>query len=99
IESTEQVLRAVGAAFQHKFDKKEKTDLSTDIEKIINVLDAQAAIPGVMTKKESNSLFTACYPLHPVSAILLPALCQKIAQNERTLFSYLGGYEDFGLQD
>ena len=99
IESTEQVLRVVGAAFQHKFDKKEKTDLSTDIEKIINVLDAQAAIPGVMTKKESNSLFTACYPLHPVSAILLPALCQKIAQNERTLFSYLGSYEDFGLQD
>lgn len=99
IESTEQVLRVVGAAFEHKFDDKEKNYLSTDIEKIINILDAQAAIPGVMTKEESIALFTTCYPLHPVSAILLPALCQKIAQNERTLFSYLGSYEDFGLQD
>lgn len=99
IESTEQVLRVVGAAFQHKFDKKEKAELSVDIEQTIDVLEGQAAIPGVMTRKESVSLFLSCYPLHPVSAILLPALCQKIAQNERTLFSYLGSYEDFGLQD
>jgi len=29
----------------------------------------------------------------------LPVLCQKVAQNERTLFSYLGSHEEFGLQD
>lgn len=99
IESTEQVLRVVGAAFEHDFKKTEQSVLNSKIKKIINVLDKQGALPGVMTKSEQSSLFTSCYPLHPVSAILLPALCQKIAQNERTLFSYLGSFEDFGLQD
>lgn len=30
-----------------------------------------------------------CYPLHPVTAFILPRLSEKIAQNERTLFTYL----------
>lgn len=99
IESTEQVLRVVGAAFEHNFKKAEQAALTSRIKKIISILDKQAALPGVMTKSELSSLFDSCYPLHPVSAVLLPALCQKIAQNERTLFSYLGSYEEFGLQD
>lgn len=99
IESTEQVLRVVGAAFEHSFNKVEQATLSSKVKKIITALDKQAALPGVMTKNELSSLFYSCYPLHPVSAVLLPALCQKIAQNERTLFSYLGSYEEYGLQD
>lgn len=30
-----------------------------------------------------------CYPLHPVSLFILPRLSEKIAQNERTLFTFL----------
>lgn len=30
-----------------------------------------------------------CYPLHPVSTFILPRLSEKIAQNERTLFTFL----------
>ena len=30
-----------------------------------------------------------CYPLHPVTTFLLPRLSEKIAQNERTLFTFL----------
>ena len=36
--------------------------------------------------------------MHPLSALLLPILCQKIAQNERTLFNYLGSDERFGFK-
>ena len=39
-----------------------------------------------------NSLDTAvngCYPLHPVSSFILPLLSEKVAQNERTLFTFL----------
>lgn len=41
---------------------------------------------------EENSLDTAiygCYPLHPVSTFILPRLSEKVAQNERTLFTFL----------
>ncbi|MBK8605115.1 MAG: hypothetical protein IPN87_19385 [Saprospiraceae bacterium] len=31
--------------------------------------------------------------------MILPTLCQKVAQNERTLFSYLGSQEYFGFKD
>lgn len=30
-----------------------------------------------------------CYPLHPVTTFLLPRLSERIAQNERTLFTFL----------
>ena len=33
-----------------------------------------------------------CYPLHPVSTFILPRLSEKIAQNERTLFTFLSAH-------
>ena len=33
----------------------------------------------------------ACYPLHPLSALVLPELCSRWGQHERTLFSFLAG--------
>lgn len=38
-----------------------------------------------------------CYPLHPVSTFLLPRLSEKVAQNERTLFTFLSSSEDKSL--
>ena len=31
----------------------------------------------------------SCYPLHPLTAMVLPELCSRYGQNERTLFSFL----------
>ena len=33
----------------------------------------------------------SCYPLHPLTAVLLPELCSRYGQHERTLFSFLAG--------
>ena len=99
LESAEQVLRVVAAAFEHKFKSAEQVAISSTVEKIVDLLEEQIALPGAMSHVEATALFSSCYPLHPVSALLLPTLCQKIAQNERTLFSYLGSHEEFGLQD
>ena len=44
-------------------------------------------------------IIKGCYPLHPISALLLPKLSQKIAQNERTLFTFLSTYEKNSLGD
>ncbi len=99
LESAEQVLRIVGAAFEHHFTIKEKAKLRKQTSKIVQLLIEQNAIPGVLDEKATTDLLCNSYPLHPVSAILLPLLCQKVAQNERTLFSYLGSHEEYGLQD
>lgn len=36
-------------------------------------------------------LLYACYPLHPLSLEVLPELCARYGQNERTLLSFLAG--------
>ena len=98
LESAEQVLRVVSAAFEYNFDKQQQQTLSEKTAKVVNVLIKQKAIPGSLKFDEAVNLYSHCYPLHPVTAVILPLLCQKVAQNERTLFSYLGSHEDFGLQ-
>ncbi len=99
LESAEQVLRVVAAAFRYTLSEADQRRLRQSVKSQVEGLHSQRALPGGLAVKESVDLFTKCYPLHPVSAMLLPALCQKIAQNERTLFSYLGSQESNGLGD
>lgn len=55
---------------------------------------------ALRTRYEKHTLFVdaadeletaifGCYPLHPVSTFILPRLSEKVAQNERTLFTFL----------
>jgi hypothetical protein len=99
LESAEQVLRVVSSAFEQRLTKTDIKKVAAATKNVVEVLIDQDSIPGVLSKKEAMDLFASCYPLHPVSAVLLPLLCQKVAQNERTLFSYLGSHEEYGLQD
>lgn len=36
-----------------------------------------------------EKIIANCYPLHPVSIFILPRLSERVAQNERTLFTFL----------
>lgn len=47
--------------------------------------------------KISRELISSVYPLHPVAAVILPFLCHKHAQNDRTLFTFLTSNEPFSL--
>lgn len=42
-----------------------------------------------MTEEEVKKTIIGCYPLHPVSTFILPRLSERVAQNERTLFTFL----------
>ena len=42
-----------------------------------------------MTEDEVKKTIVGCYPLHPVSTFILPRLSERVAQNERTLFTFL----------
>lgn len=98
LESSEQVLRVVAAAFDNQLNNTEAAKLRKSIASIVKDLDCENALPGTLASGEAVDLFANCYPLHPVTSLLLPLLCQKVAQNERTLFSYLGSHEEAGLQ-
>ena len=97
-ESPEQILRVVSAAFKHEFNVSEKEKIQKKVTRTCKVLIREKALPISIENHEAHDLFTSCYPLHPVSAMLLPMLCQKVAQNERTLFTYLGSNQEYGLQ-
>ncbi|MCL2063958.1 MAG: hypothetical protein FWG98_06260 [Candidatus Cloacimonetes bacterium] len=40
-------------------------------------------------KDEIENVIFGCFPLHPISTFILPRLSEKVAQNERTLFTFL----------
>ena len=39
--------------------------------------------------EELDDIVYSCYPLHPISTFILPRLSERVAQNERTLFTFL----------
>ncbi len=45
---------------------------------------------GVADLADPN-VVASCYPLHPLAALVLPELCSRYGQHERTLFSFLTG--------
>ncbi|AGB42038.1 hypothetical protein Halha_2155 [Halobacteroides halobius DSM 5150] len=50
--------------------------------------------PDYNEQEKEEYILRGCYPLHPLTTILLPKLSQKIAQNERTIFTYLSTEEE-----
>ena len=40
-----------------------------------------------------SAVFVGCYPLHPITTFMLPRISEKVAQNERTLFTFISGQE------
>jgi hypothetical protein len=99
LEAAEQVLRIVAAAFDAQLSSADRRVIKSDVAKIVEVLDSASALPPGLGRRQAAELFEACYPLHPLAALVLPTLCQRVAQNERTLFSYLGSHEPSGLRD
>ena len=49
------------------------------------------------TQDGIQSAIYGCYPLHPASTFILPRLSEKVAQNERTLFTFLSSEEKHTL--
>lgn len=45
-----------------------------------------------------NEIIQGCYPLHPITMFLLPRISEKIAQNERTLFTFLSAEDKYTLR-
>jgi hypothetical protein len=46
---------------------------------------------------EATRVIEGCYPLHPLSTFILPRISERVAQNERTLFTFLAAHEKRAL--
>ncbi len=99
LESAEQTLKVVSKAISHDFNEVELKSINSRVSEITTALNNENALPSVLQLEDATTLFESCYPLHPIASLILPFLCQKLAQNERTLFSFLGSREEFGFED
>jgi len=97
VETVTQSLHIMGRVFQNKLNKTQLKPIQITIKDTVKTLQKNNLLPTSLNTETAQYLFENCYPLHPVTALLLPTLCQKVAQNERTLFNYLGGSEPFSL--
>lgn len=63
-------------------------------------LEERYASNGLLEGSSAEGIQSAiygCYPLHPVSTFILPRLSEKVAQNERTLFTFLSSEDKYTL--
>lgn len=51
----------------------------------------------VIRKENIEELALTCYPLHPYSLLMLPKISELVAQNERTIFTFLSSTEKYSV--
>lgn len=50
-----------------------------------------------LSNKDRSNLCKTCFPLHPLTTFILPRLSELVAQNERTLFTFISDNGKFSL--
>ena len=78
-----------------------ETDLGGAYERRFARVASEPGLRSVLSERSGlRERLVRCLPLHPVAALVLwPLFRSKVAQNERSLFAFLGSHEPHGLQD
>ncbi len=56
-------------------------------------------LPSDIKDDVTPQVLAAAYPLHPISALVLPMLCTRYAQNDRSLFTFLTSAEPYSFKN
>lgn len=93
-----QAYELIGAVINKDAAKWEKfcNSHSAEFEELSRVYAKNPMFTDV-NQEEYHKLIYECYPLHPVSTFILPRLSERVAQNERTLFTFLSAKGDSTL--
>lgn len=73
------------------------TDSLYHIERDLTELRSRYIASGLLDAENADAVVYGCYPLHPLTAYLLPRVSELVAQNERTLFTFLAASESNAL--
>ncbi len=90
VESPAQTRALVGSVFRVGDEK-----LKRRIDRWSRPLARAMQSLGVADLADPTAV-ASCWPLHPMTAVVLSELCQRYGQHERTLFSFLAGPEMAG---
>lgn len=82
-EIIESVIQTKSAKWD-KFCKNFKNNFSSMVERY-----ESHNIFSDVEKAQVGKIIFGCYPLHPISTFILPRMSERVAQNERTLFTFL----------
>ena len=97
IEPTEQVVQLIGGAID------QTKSVIPGLEKNWQVLEQELIKLDVGLSRSNNKqllpLLAKCLPLHPTVSLALGALFRQIAQNERSVFAFLGAGEPHSFID
>ena len=91
-ESTEQMTRLIGQAIDRRDLGKYEIDIQTQAQEWRDILKSATDLPEI-----SPSVLDKAYPLHPIAALVLPMLCVRYAQNDRSLFTFLTSSEPYAF--
>ena len=83
VESTSQSRALIGTVFDTK-----SQNLRDRIDDWAASIYTELRALGISEFSTPEEIL-ACYPLHPLSALILPELCNRYGQHERTMFSFL----------
>ncbi len=90
VETSEQSRRLVCESLE------QSVELATAVEAWVEKHDAEI---GDLNLREIATDAVDSAPLHPVALAVLPELCVRYGQNERTLFSFVGGSEPLAVPE
>ena len=91
VETARQTLALIGSVFLVR-DEKLRNRIARWAQ-----LHARAMRSLGIAEMAEPEIVASCYPLHPLAAMLLPELCSRYGQHERTLFSFLAGPHAAGV--
>lgn len=99
-ESPSQMTRLIGQAIDRSNAVREA---SPEAFPVLHSIHLQAetwfdALKDVLSEYEISARVLAdAYPLHPLTALVLPMLCVRYAQNDRSLFTFLTSDEPYAF--
>ena len=97
--SPEAMLRLMARIVACNFDAGANRKIRAAVSAPARAIWEAQILSGLESSDDAVDLFAACYPLHPVAAVLLPLLSQKLGQSERTMFNFYGVGEENGFPD
>ncbi|MGA7936752.1 MAG: hypothetical protein WCA35_24565, partial [Kovacikia sp.] len=91
-ESPSQMTRLIGQAIDRSHADPVRPSLHLQAESWFD------ALKDVLSEYEiSAKVLADAYPLHPLTALVLPMLCVRYAQNDRSLFTFLTSDEPYAF--
>lgn len=93
-ESAGQMMRLIAQAINHNNAEAYLGAIHNQAQEWLFVLE------NVLEGEESSAeILREVYPLHPVTALVLPTLCHRYAQNDRSVFTFLTSAEPYSFKN